>query len=342
VQPVRLAANQPELFYRGGDSIARLRGVPLRSVFQPEDWIASTTAIFGTDSGRTVLPDGRSLADAIATDPVSYLGPDHVAQYGSDSALLVKYLDAGERLPVHLHPPRAFAQEHLGCAHGKSEAWIVVGTTVPNPEVYLGFKDAVSAGTLADLVAGQVPGELLAALNVLPVKVGDVIFVPAGTPHSISGGVFIVELQEPTDFSIMMEFARYGIDGAARGSLGLGFAVALTCVDRTPWDADRLARTYGPGWGADGSTRKDTLPPQALDFFRAEVIRPGAGAVELEASFAVLVALEGSGTLRTATGGELTIETGNTILVPHASGASEVSGDVTLIRCQAPLPPDQR
>jgi mannose-6-phosphate isomerase len=342
VQPFRLEANQPELFYRGGDSIARLRGVPLSGVYRPEDWIASTTALFGTDSGRTVLPDGRSLADAIATDPVSYLGPDHVAQYGSDSALLVKYLDAGERLPVHLHPPRAFAQEHLGGSHGKSEAWIVVGTTVPNPEVYLGFTDAVSAGAVADLVAGQVPGELLAALNVLPVSVGDVIFVPAGTPHSISGGVFIVELQEPTDFSIMMEYARYGIDGAASGSLGLGFAAALSCVDRTPWDADRLAGTYGPGWSADGSTRKNVLPPEAADFFRAEVVRPGGGVVELEASFAVLVALEGGGRLTTATGGDLTIGTGSTILVPHASGASEVSGDVTLIRCQAPLPPDQR
>jgi mannose-6-phosphate isomerase len=339
VQPVVLNPNQPDLFYRGGESIARLRGRPIESVYRPEDWIGSTTSIFGTDRGQTVLADGSTLQAAIAADPAAYLGADHVATLGTDPALLVKLLDAGERLPVHLHPPRSFAATHLGSSHGKTEAWVVIGTSVPRPEVYLGFRDAVSLPAVEQMVAEHGQGELLAALNAIPVQVGDVFFVPAGTPHSISAGVFIVELQEPTDFSIMMEFARYGIDGEARGSLGLGFATALTCVDRTAWDAERVATAKGPGWAPDGQGRVDLLPPEAADFFRAELVRPqGGSAVGLEPSFAVLIALDGRGILSTESGGDLDIQRGDTVLVPYASGASIVSGNVTLIRCQPPAP----
>ena len=65
-----------------------------------------------------------------------------MARFGPDPALLVKLLDTGERLFVHFHPDNAFADRHLGCRHGKSEAWIVTDA-VPRPAtgglVYLGF-----------------------------------------------------------------------------------------------------------------------------------------------------------------------------------------------------------
>ena len=175
MQPDILAPNQPVLFYRGGESIARFRGLPPTGTHQPEDWLGSTTAIFGTESGRSVLPDGRTLEQAIAADPAWFLGPEHVAVHGTDPALLVKLLDAGERLPVHLHPPREFALQHLGCSHGKAEAWIVIGTSVPVPEVYLGFVEPVDAQNGVTMVAERGQGELLAMLNAVTVNVGDVI-----------------------------------------------------------------------------------------------------------------------------------------------------------------------
>ena len=51
-------------------------------------------------------PDGRILRDVIAADPVAYLGAEHVAGLGVNPGLLVKLLDAGERLAVHFHPER--------------------------------------------------------------------------------------------------------------------------------------------------------------------------------------------------------------------------------------------
>jgi mannose-6-phosphate isomerase len=339
VQPIVLPPNQPTRFYRGGEAIAAFRGLPSTSGHVPEDWVGSTTSTFGTDIGLTVLPDGTLLRDAVAADPESYLGADHLAAYGADTALLVKLLDAGERLPVHLHPPRSFAELHLGCRYGKTEAWLILGTTGPSPEVYLGFREDLSAEDLDVLVAAQKSDDLIAALNPVPVAVGDAVLVPAGTPHAVGAGVFLLELQEPTDFSIMLEYARYGIDGETGGSLDLGLKTALTCTDRSGWGPDRIAAARGAGWTSDGSVRKATMPAAADSFFRAERLQPPpGGSVELEPSFAIVVGVEGAGTYQTANGGSLAIRRGHTVLVPYGSGVSTVSGDVTLIRCLPPAP----
>jgi mannose-6-phosphate isomerase len=334
VKPILLDSNQPELFYRGGDSIADFRGVPLEDAYRPEDWIASTTCLFGSDVGLTRLPDGQSLADAVADDPVAFLGEQHLARYGPDTALLVKLLDAGERLPVHLHPDATFAASHLGNAHGKTEAWVVLSTSVPHPEVYLGFRDELTAADVRELVRRQVPGELLAQLNCLPVAAGETFFVPAGIPHSIGPGVCIVEVQEPTDFSIMMEYRRYGIDGEKRGNLGLGFDTALEALDRSAWSAERLEASHGPNWLDSPNGVRPVLPSSADPFFRVETINSGGSSVAIDAGFSVLVVTSGSGFLRSGAADTTPLAAGQTVLLPHSAGECEVSGDVMLLRCR--------
>src|SRR5947207_10007072 len=109
MQPVPLAANLPATFYRGAGRIARFRGCPDLPP-RPEDWVASTTTRFGSSSaGLSSLPSGQLLRDAVLAAPERWLGPAHVDRYGADPAILVKLLDAGERLPVHVHPDRRFA-----------------------------------------------------------------------------------------------------------------------------------------------------------------------------------------------------------------------------------------
>ena len=98
-----------EHFYRAGDHLTALRGGPA-GPFRPEEWLASTTTRAGHDEqGLSRLADGRLLRDAIEADASGWLGADHVAAFGASSELLVKLLDAGERLPVHLHPNRSFS-----------------------------------------------------------------------------------------------------------------------------------------------------------------------------------------------------------------------------------------
>ena len=324
-RPVTLDANQPRQFYRGGAAIAAFRSQD-DADRGPEDWVASTTTQFGKDeAGLSRLPDGRWLRDAVAADPEAWLGAEHVAEFGADTALLVKLLDAGQRLPVHCHPSDAFASAHLGCRHGKTEAWIVIGTSGPDPTVYIGFREDVPAPVAAEWVSTQDSAAMLAALNPVRVSPGDTVFVPAGVPHAVGEGVFIVELQQPTDFSVTLEWRGFLADAGA-GHLGLGYDKALDCLERRAQSPDDLVRHTQALTGRS----VDLFDAQADPFFRADRLHV-SGTAALEPSFGVFVVLEGAGTL-----GPLAVQRGSTVVVPHAAGEVVVTGDVVAIRCRPP------
>jgi mannose-6-phosphate isomerase len=332
--PVRLPANQPPRFYLGGARIAGLRGPgAARTDYGPEDWVASTTTLFGerTD-GLTALPDGRWLRDAVREQPVLWLGSEHLGTFGADPALLVKLLDAGQRLPVHCHPGDEFARAHLDSHYGKTEAWVVIGTEGESAEVHIGFRETMDEPTLAGWVSEQDSAAMVESLNAVTVRPGDTVFIPAGLPHAIDAGVFIVELQQPTDLSVTLEWQGFLAEEAA-GHLGIGFPTALGCVDRSGWDSDRLGTLLGHGGGSGAVT--DLFPPAATPFFQAQRVLPGAG---LPPSFAVLVAVDGAGTLRAEHAEELTVHKGDTFVIPHSAGATELTGDLVAIRCLPPHP----
>jgi len=320
--PLILPPNQFHRFYAGGARIDALRGAPAGEDGRPEDWIGSTTTAFGEESeGLSRVADGRLVRDLVDADPEALLGPEHVGRFGADPGLLVKLLDAGERLPVHVHPGRDFARSHLGSRWGKTEAWLILDAE-PGASVHVGLREPIDAATLRRWVDDQDAGEMLAALRELPVRAGDAILVPAGTLHAIGAGILLLELQEPTDLSVLVEWRRFGVNSGAE-HLELGWSEALAAADRTP--ADPAAFTAAPG----------RLLPQAADpYFRAERLRNGA---ECEPSFAVLVALAGAATLHTERGGELALIAGTTALVPYAAGMTTLTGDLEAIRC---LPPD--
>ena len=335
IGPVKLPANQPRQFYAGGQAIAELRGVPRVDEFRPEDWVASTTTRFGQQlDGLSTLPDGLLLRDAIKAAPRAWLGADHVTAFGADPALLVKLLDAGQRLPVHCHPSDEFAHQHFGCRFGKTEAWAVIGVgDNPDPTVHIGFSKAVTAEQLAGWVANQDRAAMIGALNSVPVAPGDAVFIPAGLPHAIGRDVFVVELQHPTDLSITLEWRDFLADERA-GHLGIGFDAALGCVDRADWGAGERFRSLVRHAG-DGEPLMDLFGARADAFFRAQRLRVD-GAIELEPSFAVLITLDGAGLLHTERGGSVDVTAGDTLVVPYEAGASTLTGELTAIRARPP------
>ncbi len=338
-RPIVLDPNQPPRPYHGGAGIAALRGLAAVDDDVPEDFVGSTTTVWGSDSiGLTLLSDGRSLRDHIEADPVGFLGDRHTAAYGADPRVLVKLLDTAERLFVHFHPDARFAAEHLDCDRGKSEGWIVTAVAdLPDESaghVYLGFREDVSAEQVAAWVAGQQISSMLTALNKVPVRPGDTVFVPAGTPHAIGAGVTCVELQEPVDLSILLEWTGFDVAPEAR-HLGLGYPTALAGLDRTAWDRTRLAHARATRTGdLPGVTR--VFPADADRFFRAEVLRVD-GRIEFPAQYAILIVTAGAGTLSTATG-DLPLTQGVCLLVPHGAGACHLTGALELVRCLPPEP----
>jgi mannose-6-phosphate isomerase len=324
--PLILPPNQFPRFYAGGARIDALRGLQPGEEGRPEDWIGSTTTAFGEQAeGLSRVADGRLVRDLVRADPEALLGAAHVRRFGPDPALLVKLLDAGERLPVHLHPGRDFARSRLGSPWGKTEAWLILDAD-PGASVHVGLREPIDEGTLRRWVDEQDAGEMLAALHELPVRAGDALLVPAGTLHAIGAGILLLELQEPSDLSVLIEWQRFGVNSGAE-HLSLGWDAALAAADRSAADASAFTA------GSD-----DALLPAAADpYFRAERVRPAGGDAESAPSFAILVVTGGEGVLRTERGDELPLRGGTTALVPFAAGATTLAGELDAIRC---LPPD--
>jgi mannose-6-phosphate isomerase len=260
-------------------------------------------------------------------------------RYGSDGVeLLVKLIDAGQRLPVHVHPARSWAREHLGLAHGKTEAWVIVDAE-PGAVVGLGLRAPMSHEELLGLVRAHDSAALVDAVHTRPALPGGGVFVPAGTPHFIGEGILVVEVQEPTDLSILLEWDGFAVDGDRDGHLGVGFEAAVTAVDTTVWsasDVDACLRSLPTG--ATGLV--PALVDDAEPYFRAQWVAPGgpsAETVDVAAGFAVLVVLDGAGAVQ-AGEHRLELGRGDVAVLPYAAGEWRLRGDVRGVLCRPPAP----
>lgn len=334
MEPIHLGPNQPAARpYRGGAGIVALRGEGSLDPYTPEDFVASTTTCHGTDTlGLTVLPDGRTLRDAVRADPTGWLGADHVARFGDSTGVLVKILHTGERLFNHAHPDGTFARAHLDSSCGKTESWMITDTGgSPTGTVWLGWRRDVSADELADWFERQDVQAMLDAMHEILVQAGDAVYVPAGTPHSIGEGITMVEAQEPTDLSIILEYAPFPALTRDKALLGLDVDTALSSVATGATTPEQLAEWHRR---PDEDPRVSFLPAAAAQFFRAERLTV-AGSAQVEPGFAVLVVLDGGGMLRWD-GGELPLTRGSTVVTPYGAGALELSGTLRVIRCAPP------
>ena len=333
--PLPLAPNLVEHFYRGGPKIAELRGLVLDSDHLPEEWVGATVARFGEASlGLARTRAGDLVRDLVAADPAGWLGTAAAAQERaarSDTGVLVKLLDAGARLPVHVHPDRGFAARHLDCPYGKTEAWHVIQAD-QGAVVHLGWTEDVQPEELAARRDAQDSAWLLERMHRLPVRAGDGILVPAGQVHAIGEGVFLVEAQEPTDLSIVLEWS-VTTSTREESHLGVGFETAMKAVSHAALGSDDLAslRRTVP-LDRTGPAPERCLPSAADPFFRLDVVAPPTGGATgpLPAGFAVLVVLDGEGDL-VGQRDHCSVRRGDTLVVPAGCGDWEARGPVRVV-----------
>ena len=173
--------------------------------FFPEEWIASKVKAinpkyFGVRDGVSVIKGTNAFFD----DVISEYSSDLLGNRKYDC--LVKLLDSSVRLPFQVHPTKEFSKKHFNSEYGKTEAWLVVDKR-PNAKLYFGFKDKITKDELYTLeekseTEKDIMGNLLAGVDV---EIGDVWLIKAGLIHAIGAGCTIVEVQEPTDFTIQPE-----------------------------------------------------------------------------------------------------------------------------------------
>ena len=134
---------------------------------------------------------GRELSALIEKYGASLTGPGFVSTF----PLLLKFIDAEQKLSVQVHPDDAYAARVEG-KQGKTEAWVILDCAEGAQLVY-GVKEGVTRTQLEEASRnGKAVEELL---RFVPVHRGDVFYIPAGTVHAIGEGILIYEIQQSSD-----------------------------------------------------------------------------------------------------------------------------------------------
>jgi mannose-6-phosphate isomerase len=326
-KPTKLPSNQFDHFYKGGYRIGKLRNGP-GGPMRPEEWIGSTTTRFGEEiNGLSKLPNGKLLRDEVKADPKSWLGEKHFEKFGLSTEVLVKLLDPDQRLPVHYHPDQVFAREKLQLNHGKTEAWIVLDAPI-GARVGVGFKEKMKKDQVANLVKSHDSTGLLSSLEFKDVKAGDAIFVPAGVPHAIEAGIFVLELQEPTDLSILLEWDGFAVDGDKDGHLNLGFDTALDALKLEPLTEQQQGQIVSRFVQSEKSSHA-IFKSIADNFFRADYLTGDSKRVE--PGFGIFLVLSGDGVMKFSNAQDLTVNTGDAVLIPYSAGEFSIENCAGII-----------
>jgi mannose-6-phosphate isomerase len=249
---------------------------------------------------------GRTLSSAVLEFGDAIIGPQGEREF----PLLVKILFPNEKLSVQVHPDDAHAHA-MGQPRGKTECWYVLEAK-PGATVALGLHEGVGA---AEVRAAVGAGTMENLLNQLPVQVGDMVFVDAGTVHAIEPGVVLLETQQTSD--VTYRLYDYGRPRELHLEDGLR-------VMKTQTKAGKVAPRKGNGFVR-------LIEEQYFSVDRFDV---GSGVTQVEMpSAGCLVGLQGAGSVN-----GVSFKAGQAVVVPIQLGAVQVeaSADFSFARCLSP------
>ena len=220
----------------GGNKLEKLFGKKAASDKLGESWELS-----GYEGDESVVTNGllagNNLVELIEIYMGDLVGDKIYDAFGLSFPLLFKLIDANENLSIQVHPNDEIAADRHN-SFGKTEMWYVVDAD-KDSELIIGFsKDCTRDEYLDALEVAEV--ETL--LQKVPVKKGDVLFIPAGLVHAIGKGVVVAEIQQSSDITYRIyDYKRIDDQGNERE---LHTEQALDVIDftaanepKTPYDA---------------------------------------------------------------------------------------------------------
>jgi mannose-6-phosphate isomerase len=225
--------------------------------------------------------------------------------------LLIKFLDARDRLSVQVHPDDARASRYAPLERGKSEAWVVLAAG-PQSCVYSGLNPGIDEPVLRAALAA---GTIERCLHRVPVAEGDCLYLPAGTVHAIGEGTLLAEVQQSSDLTFrLFDWNRMGGDGRPRR---LHISEALDCIDFRRGPVHRLRPTIDHDAGPNCELLVK-CPSFAIHrhHLTARLVIPD------DTRSHIIVGLSGSTNCRTCDGSQQ-VALGDSVLLPASSLPAE-------------------
>ena len=311
----------------GGTLLPRVLGRKLPATAPGEAPVGESWEISDRDDAQSKVVNGalagRELGELVRHYGQSLLGGKW---RGGRFPLLVKLIDAGERLSLQVHPDEDYCRAARDGSEPKTEMWYIVGCE-PYGEILAGLTARATRDQLVKELASPQVAELLQRF---PSQVGDSYFIQAGTVHAIGAGNLILEIQQNSDTTFRVsDWGRVGLDGKPRqlhveqGLRAIGFA-------------NRVAPRIPAAVGETGFNRK--LPLVDRFCFKTDCLRlveefpDHTGGVA--GSFHLLSAVRGEAAVVAPGRETVRLAPGVSTLVPAALGAYRIvpEGRATILK----------
>lgn len=299
----------------GGTRLKEEFGYETDAAIAAEAWVLSCHK-----DGSSVVKNGK-LAGQTLPEVLETWGSDAIGEKAAAFPyfpVLIKLIDAHDRLSVQVHPNDEYAMREEG-EFGKTEMWYVVDCE-PGAQLIYGFTEGL---TKEEFRARIEDNTLMEVCNAVPVKKGDVFFIEAGTLHAIGAGILIAEVQQNSNTTYRVsDYGRLGADGKPR-PLHVDKAVDVTATvpPTVPYGAIGEVTEV-----AGGRIRKLAT----CDLFTAESVElNGTMQFGNPDSFTSVLVLSGDATMNW-NGEDVAVSKGDSLFVP-AGVTVKLSGKAELL-----------
>ena len=262
---------------------------------------------------------GNNLQEIIEVYMGDLVGEEVFDAFGLEFPLLIKNLDCNDTLSVQVHPDDELAAERHN-SFGKTEMWYVADAE-EGAAIYLGFKSKEI--TREEYIKAVAEGTVAEILQRVPVKRGDVYFIPAGTVHALGKGLNIIEIQQTSDVTYrIFDWNRVDAEGNSRE---LHTALAVDAIDFES-GVEECLRRYEPKPNEEVEIVK-------CDHFTTSMLEV-RGVAEMDYagrdSFTIYICLEGEVSLDME-GEHEHLSAGEVVLIPASANEVVLSGQAKLL-----------
>ncbi len=266
---------------------------------------------------------GKSLRWLMENHAADLLGDARPAT-GNRFPLLIKILDARDKLSLQVHPPADRAAQMGG--EPKTEMWFIADAA-PDSELYAGLKRGVTRESFEGKIQ---TGEVAQCFHRVPVRAGDAMFLPSGRVHAIGRGLVIFEIQQNSDTTYrVFDWNRTGLDGKPRE---LHVAQSLASIDFNDFEPGLV----GTKFTGRGKVRKRRLVNDPL--FKVELwkLNSTANAFLKSGTLQIVAVVSGQAEIRSGPDA-VNLSAGQFCLVPAALKRTEIlsHSEATLLRVEA-------
>ncbi|MBP9989434.1 MAG: class I mannose-6-phosphate isomerase [Ruminococcus sp.] len=332
--PIFFEKNRVYRVYTGGKLFSDFFGDDSTDGNYPEEWVVST--VHALNDGSTDEYEGISkikdsdiyLSDALKEYKEQIVGDRKGLE------VLTKILDSAIRLPVQAHPDKPFSKKYFNSSYGKEESWVILAKR-PGAKLFYGFKKGVTMEQFSKAIDESENSKTVMEdlLEWFEPEIGDVVYIPAKMVHAIGAGCLLLEVQEPSDFTVQPE--RWCGDYRLSDNemyLGLDKQVSLECFDI---DKTYPAPVEPVVLNEDEKIRYESLIDERMTTsFSVRKIKFNGGSFTLDKGACIYVVTEGGGKI-TGDGYEKEICKGDYFLVPEIiKNQFTITGDkMTVVEC---------